>query len=149
MKNKEEIKYRVVITTNTFALNFDKEICAYVTGQIGECKTGVDRQYKASSYARGLFEKSMERRMCDDNLWRPVAISESDSNAFELFFKDKPTEEMMEFIKEGCGDFADEKKQKYPITTKIEFKKFVIIKERTLYEETEEISFKMPEKISN
>ncbi len=135
---KEEIKYRVVVSTNTFATNFEREMCAFVTGQIGECKVGINRQFRASADERELFEKVMERRLCADNYWRPVSTCADDANAFELYFKEKPTKKMIEIIREGCNDFADEKKEKNQIMTRINIISIRVIKERTLYEETEE-----------
>lgn len=136
---KEEIKYRVVISTNTFATNFEKELCAFVTGQIGECKVGIDRRFYSSAEMRDIFEKAMERRLCDDGYWRPVQTSPKDVNSFELFFKERPTQQMMDHIREACDEFAEEKKDKNPLTNKITFDNIVVIKERSLYEESEEV----------
>jgi hypothetical protein len=135
----EETKYRVIVSTNTFVTNFDKEMCAFITGQIGECKIGIDRKFRAPAEVRDLFEKAMERRICADDYWRPVGPNEEDSNAFELFFKEKPSEAMIEAIIEGFNDFADEKKEKNPITTRISLEGIKIITEKTVYEETTEV----------
>jgi hypothetical protein len=136
---REEIKYRVIVSTNTFAANFDKELCAFTTGQIGECKIGIDRRYRASAEVREMFEKAMERRVGADDYWRPVGPNAKDANAFELYFKEKPTQEMIDAFIEGFNDFADEKKEKNPITTRISLEGITIITEKTVYEETEEV----------
>jgi hypothetical protein len=95
---KEEVKYRIIVSTNTFATNFDKELCAFVTGQIGE---------------------------------------------FELYFKERPTDEKIKALVEGFHEFADEKKEKNPITERITLHGIKVIKKRSLYEESEE-SYELP-----
>jgi len=136
---KEEIKYRVLISTNTFATNFEKELCAFVTGQIGECEAGINRRFYQSAEVREEFEKRMERRLCDDGNWGPVQTCPTDANAFELFFKEKPTQEMISHIHEACNEFADEKKEKNPMTVRISIESIKVIKEVNVYEETEEV----------
>lgn len=135
---KEEIKYRVVVSTNTFTTIFENQICAFVTGQVGECNVGADRRYNASADVRSLFEKSMERRMCSDDYWRPVSACADDINSFELYFKERPTKEMIDIIRDGCNEYADEQKEKNPLMPRISIDAIKVIKERTLYEETEE-----------
>lgn len=134
---KEETKYRVVISTNTFAANFDKEACAFMTGQIGQCKIGIDRQFWQPAATRTLFENAMERRLCVDDVWRPVGPNPNDANSFELFFKEKPTNEMLNIIVEGFNEFADEKKEKNPMTNKIVLEKIVVVRETSIYEEVD------------
>lgn len=136
---KEEVKYRVVVCTNTFATNFEKELCAFVTGQIGECETGINRRFYQSAEVREQFEKKMERRLCDDGNWGPVQTSPADANSFELFFKEKPTQQMLDHIHEAINEFADEKKDKNPMTVRISIDNIKVIKEVSIYEETEEV----------
>lgn len=35
-------KYILVADTNQYAGNFERELCAYITGQYGECSVGAD-----------------------------------------------------------------------------------------------------------
>lgn len=136
---KEEIKYKIIVSTNVFISDLDKEMCAFITGQIGECKIGIDRKFRADSDVREMFESAMERRLCSDNYWRPVGPNADDSNAFEFYFKNKPTDEMIKALVEGFHEFADEKKEKNPIMQRITLLGLTVIKERSLYEETEEL----------
>lgn len=142
MKREEEItKYRVVIKTNALAASFYEEICQFATGQVGEGVVGIGRKYRASQETRDMFEKAMERRLGSDNYWSPVYPC-ADINSFELYFKEKPTKEMLRLIGEGCDEYADEKKEKNPIMTRINIESIKVFKERTstVYEETEEPS---------
>lgn len=47
-----DYKYKFIIDTNKYAGNFEREMCAYLTGRIGEC--GVGQEFAA------LFEKEYE-----------------------------------------------------------------------------------------
>jgi hypothetical protein len=138
MKHEETLKYKVVITTNVL-VTFVPELCAYITGQIGQCNVGIDLRFKADEETRKLFGDAMERRMCPDDYFRPADQSPLDGNAFELYFKTKPTTEMISIIKERCNLFADEQKKKFPIMSRIEIMSLLLITERTLVEETEEV----------
>ena len=135
---QETLKYKVVITTNVL-VTFVPELCAYITGQIGQCNVGIDLRFKADADVRKQFEESMERRMCPDDYFRPADQSPLDGNAFELYFKTKPTVEMIEIIKERFNLFADEQKRKMPIMVRIEIRDFRLVTERTLVEESEEV----------
>ncbi len=42
VKREEPDHYLFVIDTDTYAGSFEREICAYVTGQIGECEVGKE-----------------------------------------------------------------------------------------------------------
>jgi len=43
VKRGEPDKYLFVIDTDTYAGNFERQMCAYVTGQIGECEVGKEQ----------------------------------------------------------------------------------------------------------
>jgi len=137
-KEEESIKYRVVIKTNALAASFYEELCAFVTGQVSEIDTSNSRRFRAPSEVRSMFEASMERRLGADNHWSPVYPCD-DTNSFELYFKEKPTPEMVQIIKDGCEEFSDEKKEKNPIMTRIEIIDIKVLQEKTIniYEEVE------------
>ena len=35
-------KYLFVIDTDSYSGNFEREMCAYCTGQIGDCEVGIE-----------------------------------------------------------------------------------------------------------
>jgi hypothetical protein len=135
---KEEIKYRMIVSTDTLVETFYMEACAYVTGQIGQCNVGTDKKFNAPAEHRAMFERVMERRMCVDSYWRPAFPCVDDMDSFELYFKERPTREMVDIIRAGCNEFADEMKEKFPITKRIQILDIVVIKERTLFESMQE-----------
>ena len=102
----ESIKYRVVITTSELAASFYSELCAFVTGQVSEIDSSNSRRFRASADVRAIFEKAMERRLGPDKFWSPVYPC-SDTNSFEMYFKEKPTDNMLLIIRDGCNEFSD------------------------------------------
>ena len=130
--NVDNVKYKVIVVTDQFATNFAKEMCVWATGQIGDDNVGVEYRFKSDEEMRALFADSMERRMCTDERWRPVDESSEDSNSFELYFKKKPTKQMMEHIRESCESYAEDGKRKNPVMSKIIIKQVKLLVERTL-----------------
>ncbi|MCR4284420.1 MAG: hypothetical protein NUV97_00035, partial [archaeon] len=69
--------YLFVIDTNTYAGNFERQMCAYVTGQIGECEVGEEnakfaRQEIPNEVAR--LEELIESVPDEHGCHRPVSI---------------------------------------------------------------------------
>src|SRR3989344_1236736 len=69
--------YLFIIDTNTYAGNFEREICAYITGQIGECGVGEENAKLAkqqipliTAQLEDLVEMVPDKHGCA----RPVAI---------------------------------------------------------------------------
>ena len=130
--NVDNLKYKVIVVADQFATNFAKEMCVWTTGQIGDDNVGVEYRFKSDEEIRTQFADSMERRMCNDERWRPVEECSDDSNSFEMYFKKKPTKEMMEHINACCNAYADDRKKKNPIMARINIKEVKLLVERTL-----------------
>ena len=98
-----------VIDTEQYAGNFEREMCAHVTGRIGECEVGdefVDEEIA------NKFENVMD--VSDDNgCYRPTTCfplkGDGDNNAVAIFFdKDAPpTEEQIALMKERAATFQE------------------------------------------
>jgi hypothetical protein len=67
-----------VIDTDTYGGNFERELTAYITGQVGECEVGNEMAelYKKEVGKRGLnmFEDLLEHRADEDGCHRPCTI---------------------------------------------------------------------------
>lgn len=61
----------LVIDTNTYAGNIERELCAACTGQTGECEVGQD---VADKYDGPDLEDAISRRPDEHGCWRPVTI---------------------------------------------------------------------------
>lgn len=108
-----------IIDTNTYAGNFEREMCAYCTGMIGECEVGEEMTH--------LFEKDLElkinkydedhpfmdyiddRIMHEDGCRRPTSIwcnSDNEYYSVAIFFYEEPTEEHIKIMKERAYKFS-------------------------------------------
>ena len=63
---------KIVVDTNKYSGNFEREMCAFATAQVGECGVGEDEVDEAHQYA-SWWETHIQQ--VDDGCWRPVAIS--------------------------------------------------------------------------
>lgn len=99
-------QYLFIIDTADYAGNFERELCAYITGRIGGCGVGDDMA--------GLFLKEMGLEQFenvieqpdDHGCWRPTSICEDNPNSVEIYFGEKPTKEQIELMKERAQKFA-------------------------------------------
>lgn len=70
--------FKIVIDTEQYSGNFEREMCAYITGQIGECSVGNDwvREYSETIKHLDWWEEHILQRPDDREhpCYRPVAI---------------------------------------------------------------------------
>lgn len=122
---------RLVIDTNSYAGNFERELCAYVTGQYGECGVGKDyAEYFSPQIAHldwwdsHIVSRSEYRH--ESPCKRPATIYWNDKtgsyNSVAIYVKKIPTENIMiefaERIKEFCNNRALLKAQLHNETIK-------------------------------
>lgn len=66
--------YGLIIETDSYAGNFEREMCAYVVGHIGDCEVGEDEMNEyLEKYNYGL-DGVESKAMKHETLERPVAI---------------------------------------------------------------------------
>lgn len=99
-------KFAVVIKTDSYAGNFEREMCAHLTGHIGECEVG--REYADESIAE-KFDDVIGNEADDNGCYRPVALG-CDIKGFTnkdvvIFFDKKPTKKQLELIKTRSTNF--------------------------------------------
>lgn len=99
--------YAILIKTDSYAGNFEREMCAHLTGHIGEC--GVGDEYIDESIAE-KFEDYVSQESDDDGCYRPAALGYdlgySDDDVV-IWFNQKPTQEHIDIIKERLGTFDE------------------------------------------
>lgn len=69
--------YLLVIDTNRYAGNFEREMCAYITGQIGDCAVGKKQAERAKQEIPQIIstlEDLIEQVPDDHGCRRPVSI---------------------------------------------------------------------------
>lgn len=138
---RKEVKmsdmYILIVQTDQYTGNFERELCAYCTGVIGQCEVG-DKQ-------RAMFIKDydeekadamwelLEQRADDNGCLRPVSMCSPGNKNLEIYFNDRPTQEIIDMIKERAEKFTQEKDWRgKPRTMKI--LGFQMIKESTTTE---------------
>ena len=112
-----------IIDTDEYAGNFEREMCAYCTGMIGQCEVGEematlfeeDFELEADNYGEdNPFMDYMDLWVMDDHgCGRPTSIWRSPSgdgcNSVAIFFQQEPTEEHIKIMKERAQNFASER----------------------------------------
>ena len=72
------MKYYFIVDTDTYAGNFEREMCAHITGQVGECDVGQDIAKKAKDNIPldklDLFEEHIMQEPDEHGCHRPCKI---------------------------------------------------------------------------
>jgi len=123
-----------IIDTDQYAGNFERNMCAYCTGMVGQCEVGArmvtifekDFELEDDKYGEdNPFMDYVDLWVMDDHgcgrptsIWRNVAGDACNSVA--IFFQQEPTEEHIKIIKERSADFAKNRpdQQEYQKTKK-------------------------------
>ena len=127
-----------VIDTNQYAGNFEREMCAYMTGIIGDCEVG--REY-ADMFNKDInsnpFQDLVSQQPDEGACYRPCAIWKSlnplEYNSVAIFFEGVPTSEQIALLKERAKEFTLIQKT---FTAPITIHGFRLITEITTVDET-------------
>jgi hypothetical protein len=119
--NNPKVEYIFMIDTNKYAGNFEREMCAYSTGIVGDCGVGEEN---ANQFVEDLgeetvflFQDYVDSRPDDHGCCRPVKIqpnpgiypNENESySTVGIFFYEKPTDEIIQIMKERSKIFAEQ-----------------------------------------
>lgn len=126
--------YTFVIDTEEYAGSFEREMCAYITAQVGECGVGDDMASDArdqlSDSAVNWFANNVEKHPDEHGCYRPAAIhptpgwcndgrgnhsrgdAEKHYPAFlsvAIYLSSKPSEELVALMAERAKKFALER----------------------------------------
>lgn len=99
--------YHFIIETSDYAGNFERQLCAYLTGRVGECTVGEELARVAKrelpTEACNWFEDHAFMEPDDHGVFRPVAISQNSLGNFDnvtLFFDEPPPDHVREVLEE-------------------------------------------------
>jgi len=104
-----------VIDTEDYAGNFERELCAYCTGCVGDCGVGEDSakvfeeetNIKDSWAYFDIFSKPDDEGGC----CRPTSIysttGSSENNSVAIYFFTRPTKEQIELIKSRAEKYNE------------------------------------------
>jgi len=101
--------YAILIKTDSYAGNFEREMCAHVTGHIGEC--GVGDEYVDESLTE-KFDGYVTQEPDDNGCYRPAALGYDlgySNDDVVIWFDKKPTQEHIDIIKERLNTFNETK----------------------------------------
>ncbi len=98
----EQITYIFEINTNKYAGNFERNMCAFATGIIGECEVGdsyVEQDIK------DLFEDDVQQVSDEHGCYRPCS---ADGNTVEIYFYNHPSRQQISLMKERIEEYGSE-----------------------------------------
>jgi hypothetical protein len=101
-------EYVIIVRTNQYAGNFERELCAHLTGIIGECEVGDDY---VDEFITAIFETTIAQIPDDNCCRRPVSLGGCiktegyNGNDVVIWFDGKPTDEQIQIIKERSETF--------------------------------------------
>lgn len=111
--NPSTAKFAIVVKTDSYGGNFEREMCAYLTGHIGECEVG-EELVEDKIYDK--FDGYICEEADDNGCYRPVAlgcdIKKYTNQDVVIFFEKKPKQKHVDIIKERLVDFAIKEKIK-------------------------------------
>ena len=106
MNEPNESCWIAVITTNKYAGNFEREICAYCTGVIGDCGVG-EKIAEAFPYNKDKWEDKMLQSPDEHGCYRPVSIWGAPKyNDVAMFFYKRPSKSELNIIRLRAKEFA-------------------------------------------
>jgi hypothetical protein len=97
--------YSIIIETNSYAGNFEREMCAAITGAVGECGVGSPLDYDYS-----MFEGSIVEKQDENGFYRPVSIypdANGNYNCIQIYFDSCPTKEQLKVVTERAHEFKE------------------------------------------
>jgi len=102
-----------VIDTADYAGNFERDLCAFIAGRVGDCGVGeefaklfVSQVDKSDEY---LFNNVIDE-MDDNGCRRPTSIYLNNDNKYHsvvIFFESKPSSSQIQLMKERSEEFAN------------------------------------------
>jgi hypothetical protein len=94
----------VVVATDKYAGNFEREMCAYCTGVVGDCEVGKDL---AAGFPHGEWCDRMLQFPDDHGCHRPASIWGGPKfNDVAMFFAGRPSKREWEIIRSRAKEFA-------------------------------------------
>ena len=99
-------EYEIVLETNCYAGNYEREMCAFMTGQIGDCSVGNEIAKEFKKEFPEMYEKFEENiRQEYDGCYRPVSANSKSKEGLTIYFFNTPTNKELEFMKRRASEF--------------------------------------------
>ena len=157
IKPKQPDNYLFVIDTDTYAGNFERQMCAYITGQIGECEVGKEQAELAKQEIPNMLtqlEELIEHVPDEHGCHRPVSIFPNDRygndgvgnqalltdknrkqfpwpayNSVVIYFNSIPNRRVLNIMKERARNFAERKIELKGVEKRVRIEGFRLLEE--------------------
>ena len=98
-----------VIKTDSYAENFEREMCGYMTGEIGDCNVGDNEvEMFITDYPGNTdFEVIVTRFPDKHGYCCPVTVCGDEYNDVAIFLETRPTDEQLVLMRERARKFAE------------------------------------------
>lgn len=121
MEKRELQHYMFVIDTDSYAGNFERELCAWCTGILGDC--GIGDEYADDFILdfpneQSRFVYKLAKTSDENGVRRPVIILSDEDRKFNsvgILFCEQPSREDIEFIKVRAESFKGSDYQKFKV----------------------------------
>lgn len=108
MENLKE-EWAFVIRTNSYAGNFERYLCAHLTGQISD-EDNTGKEYVDENIAE-LFDDKVKQCPDDNACYRPVGICGEGAKSVSIFFNEKPTKKEIDMMKNRAETFVEKRRK--------------------------------------
>lgn len=115
--------FSIVIDTDSYAGNFEREMCGYITSIIGDCEVGRETaKYATHDLDEDVlewFEEHVRQVPDEHGCLRPVTIAKNFQlpkapyYSVEIFFCELPKKEIVNIIKDRAKTFCNSREIKY------------------------------------
>jgi hypothetical protein len=146
----EENLWLFIVDTDSYAGNFERCMCAYMTGQIGECEVGHEYADLFKEEVKDFDFGELVASVPDDNgCCRPTYIFPSKGsekyNSLVIYFYNKPSTEVKKIMMERAIEFSQlGKSHPNKYIKDIKILGYRIIKKTISYKELEESVLTQP-----
>jgi len=122
-------EYAIIVRTDSYAGNFERELCAHLTGIVGDCEVGNDY---VDENVESMFEGIVKHVSDDNGTYRPVSLGgcaktrDFTSNDVVIWFDSIPSPEQQAIIKERAETFNQIHVVKYNWNKKIQIESIIL-----------------------
>ena len=117
---KVDAPYILLVHTNKYSGNFERQMCAFMTGITGDCEVGSEEaeRFKEDMTEKGLdpdlFDGYLDFQSDDHGDYRPASIWDADEsgnyNTVAIFFCELPDADQTVLLRERAYEYAAENK---------------------------------------
>ncbi len=97
-----------VVETDSYAGNFERKMCAYMTGEVGDCDVGSEeaKLFETKNPDYSVFEDIVIRFQDEHGCRRPTTIWGKGCLSVAIFFEQPPIGKDLDFLRQQAREFA-------------------------------------------